>query len=220
MATDRLSIYNGALQICKQRPVASLTVNEESRRELDVVWDGGGVEYCLEQGQWLFARRSSKFTYDTGITPSFGYAHGFTKPDDFVNLAALCSDEFFNTPLNRFSDEAGVWYADLEEIYVKYTSKDPKYGFNFAKWSQAFTRYVEAYFASRVCGKINSSATTLEEIIKPKSGILAQALLVAQNNNAQGEPARFLPQGGWTKARMRQSIGNWADGGNRNRLIG
>ena len=62
MAASRLQIYNDALLLLGQRGIATLDVNEEGRRLLDTVWNGagvgaGGVEACLEQGQWKFARR-------------------------------------------------------------------------------------------------------------------------------------------------------------------
>jgi hypothetical protein len=220
MATDRLKIYNGALQNCKLRSIASLTVNEESRRELDTVWNDGGVRYCLEQGQWLFARRTSKFTYDTAIEPQFGYRYAFAKPSDWVNTAGIASDEYFNCPLNQFNDEAGYWYADLTEIYVRYTSDDTNYGMDMAKWPNSFTEYVKMYFASKVVGKLTSDTARETAILEPRRGLLAVALNIAQNRDTQSEPAKFLPQGQWSRSRMRGATGDWRDGGNRNRLIG
>lgn len=220
MATDRLKIYNGALLMCKVRPIASLTVNEEARRLLDFVWNDDGVQWCLEQGQWLFARRASKFIAETDITTEFGYTKAFAKPTDFINTCALSADEFFNTPLNQFAEEAGFWYADIDPLYIKYTSKDASYGMNFARWPQTFTNLVQTYFASRVVGKLTSDNEREAAFVKPNNGLLAEAITLALNKNAQGEPARFLPQGSWTKARMRATTRNWIDGGSRSRLIG
>lgn len=220
MATDRLKIYNGALQICKVAQLASLTENNEARRQLDLVWNDGGVEYCLEQGQWTFARDASKLTYETAIEPSFGYRRAFAKPSDWMNTAAVCSDEYYAVPLNAYADEVGFWYADLDEIYVKFTSKGANFGMNLAAWPTSFTEYVKAFFAAKVCGKLSGDDTREAAIIKPRSGILAMALNIAQNRDAQGEPARFPPVGSWVRARTRGRTGDWADGGNRNRLIG
>src|SRR4051812_14499694 len=80
MATDRLKIYNGALLICGERSLATLTENREPRRLLDQVWQEGGVQYCLEQGQWKFAMCASKFEADTSYTAQFGYTNRFQKP--------------------------------------------------------------------------------------------------------------------------------------------
>tara|TARA_R110000868_G_scaffold411755_1_gene708897 strand:- start:17134 stop:17796 length:663 start_codon:yes stop_codon:yes gene_type:complete len=220
LATDRLKIYNGALQICKVRAIASLTVNEEARYELDTVWNADGVQYCLEQGQWLFARRSSKFSYETAIEPQFGYRRAFAKPDDWVNTAAVCNDEYYNSPLNQYADENGYWYADIDEIYVKYTSNHVNYGMNFAKWPVSFTNYVAMYFASKVCGKLSSDNAREGAILKPRDGLLAVALDIARSRDMQSEPARFLPPGSWSRARQGRNNGDWRDGGSRNNLIG
>jgi|WetSurMetagenome_2_1015567.scaffolds.fasta_scaffold304387_2 hypothetical protein len=218
MATSKLLIYNGALMLCEARSIASLTVNEEARRLLDNVYDDGGIQYCLEQGQWRFAMRTSKMSYDTGITPSFGYRRAFAKPADWVNTSAVCSDEYFNVPLLQYTDEAGFWYSDLDEIYVKYVSNDANYGMNLSLWPYSFTEYVKAYFASRICGKIAASRE-LSDSIKKRGGVLEMAHLSALSRDAMAEPTKLLPPGSWVKARTGNS-GDWRDGGNRNSLIG
>ena len=221
MPTDRLKLYNRALQICQVRGISSLTVNEESRRELDIVWNDDGVEKCLEQGMWRFARRTSKFSYDTAITPTFGYRRAFRKPDDYLNTVAVCSDEYFNAPLNQYSDEAGFWYADIDEIYVKYTSNDSNYGLNFAGWSKSFQEFVATYLASRVVLKLTGNTDMAGAILKPHTGLLDRALALAKNMDAQGDPAKFLPEGGWVRSRRGRHFGStWGDGGSRSRLVG
>lgn len=220
MSTDRLKIYNGALQICKVAALSSLTENNEARRQLDLVWNNDGVQFCLEQGQWTFARVAAKFTYDTSVAGNFGYRRAFAKPDDWVNTAAFCSDEYYRVPCNAMADEASYWYSDLDEVYVKYTSKDVNFGMNLAKWPVSFTNYVEAHFAGKVCGKLSGDSAREEAILKPRTGIEAMALNLAQNRDTQGEPTRFPPVGSWVRARTRGRTGDWADGGNRYRLIG
>lgn len=220
MATTRLKIYNGALQACKVRQIASLSVNEEARRELDLVWNDNGVRYCLQRGQWTFARVAAKFNADTSITPQFGYRYGFAKPTDYVNTSAVCSDEFYNAPLTQYADEAGFWYADIDTIYVKYTSDGATFGGDLALWPEAFTEYVKMYFASKVCGKLSGDNAREAEIVKPRTGLLAIALDIAKNSDMQGEPPRFPPMGRWTRARIGTWNGDWRDGGSRNRLIG
>lgn len=220
MATTRLKIYNGALQICKVRQIASLAVNEESRRELDLVWNDNGVRYCLQRGQWTFARRASKLFADTAITPQFGYRYAFAKPTDYVNTSAVCSDEYFNSPLLQYADETGFWYADIDPIFVKYTSDDATYGNDLARWPEAFTEYVKMYFASKVCGKLSGDKEREGAILKPRNGLLDIALGIAKNSDMQGEPTRFPPMGSWSRSRLGTRNGDWRDGGSRNRLIG
>ena len=101
--TDRLSIYNLAMLNMGERPLASLTEDREPRRIMDQIWNTGGVQTCLEEGQWFFAMRTSQIDYDTDVQPPFGYNRAFSKPDDWLLTCGVCSDEFFRVPLLRYS---------------------------------------------------------------------------------------------------------------------
>lgn len=218
MATSKLKIFNGALAIVQHRSIASLTVNEEARHALDTAYDDGAINFCLEQGQWRFAMRSSKFSYDTGITPDFGFPRAFAKPSDWCVTSAVCSDEYFNAPHLNYTDEAGYWYSDLDDLYIKYVSNHADFGMNLSLWSASFTEYVKVYLASKVCGKLAANQKLVENITK-RNGMLETALLVAKNRDAMAEPTKKLPRGNWVKART-GSGGDWRDGGSRSNLIG
>jgi hypothetical protein len=73
-ATDRLKIYNGALLLCGEKELASLSENREPRFLLDLVWNDNGVRFCLEQAQWHFAMRSSQLRLRPGVAPDWGYS--------------------------------------------------------------------------------------------------------------------------------------------------
>lgn len=217
MSTSRLKVYNGALLICGVRSIADLTVNEESRRLLDEVWNDDGVRNCLQAGQWRFAMRTSKFSYDTGITPEFGYNRAFAKPSDWVATAAVCNDEYFKSPLLNYSDEAGYWFADLDDIYVRYVSDHADFGSDLSLWPANFTQYVKTYFAGRIVLKITGDKTLADAILK-RNGLLDKALKDARSSDAQGDPTKFPPTGSWNRARQGGYSGN--DGGNPGNLIG
>lgn len=213
--TTRLRLYNSALTLCGERHLASLTEEREPRRLLDHVWDDEGVKACLEAGQWTFARRTMQVDYDADFSPEFGYQYAFNKPTDWCNTAALCSDEYFNTPLLRYADEIDHWYADVDVIYVKYTSDHADYGNDLSTWPQVFTDFVAAYFAKRIILKLTSDENRLAVVEKAYE----KAELAAKNHNAMGEPTKFPAQGGWTLSR--QGGGSRTrDRGNRNNLIG
>ncbi len=109
MAATRLKIYNGALMRCGERALANLTENREPRRLLDTVWQDNGVRYCLEQAQWKFAMRASHFTYDPTVSPSFGYAHGFAKPTDWVATSGVCTDDCGLRTIRARVGASGAW---------------------------------------------------------------------------------------------------------------
>lgn len=224
MPTSRLAIYNGALLACQERSIANLTVNEEARHLLDVVWNDGGVRYCLEQGQWRFAMRAAKMTYDPAVVPSFGYGKAFPKPTDWVDTSAVCSDERFNMPLLQYADEVGYWFADLEDIYVKYVSDDANYGNNLSLWPYSFTEYVKWYFAGRVVGKISSSEALIERLLgppgRPEKGEVHAKLVTARNRDSMAGPTTFPARGTWSSSRMGQGGRRSWDRGNPNSLIG
>lgn len=215
MATQ-LSIYNGALLLCGERSLASLTEEREPRRLLDQVWSNNGVRTCLEKGQWNFAMRAVQIDYDTSIEPDFGYARAFEKPSDWVLTSGLCSDEYFRAPLTQYWDEAGYWYADLDTLYVRYVSDDVLYGMNMNEWPDSFREYVEEFFASKVIRKITSSEAEEEKSFRR----LKQKLLTAKSRAAMAEPTSFPARGTWSNARNR--FPNRRDGGNGNsgNLIG
>jgi hypothetical protein len=212
--TTKLTLFNDSLLLCGERFLASLTEEREPRRLLDQVYDSGGIKACLEAGQWNFAMRSIQIDYDSGISPGFGYRRGFVKPTDWVLTSALCSDEYFRAPVNRYWDEAGYWYSDLDTMYVRYVSNDATYGMDFGKWPESFREYVAEYFANRIIRKITDS----EEEEAKSDKRLKKKLLHAKNRAAMADPTMFPAPGGWVRAR-----GGWGgrnDGGNGGSLIG
>jgi hypothetical protein len=214
MGTTRLQLYNDALLLCGERSIASLTVNEETRRLLDQVWNNGGVDACLEDGQWHFAMRSVQIDYDPSIAPDFGYSRAFTEPDDWILTSAVCSDEFFRTPLTRYTYEGGYWYADLDQIYVRYVSNDENYGADLSKWPKSFTEFVAAHFASLVVLKISNDEARQRLFInpeRPEHSVRGRALLKAKSRCAMTGPTQFPAQGQWSASRRRGMT--WRDGG-------
>jgi hypothetical protein len=222
MAIDRLKLYNGALLLCKARALANLNEEREPRRLLDQVWQDGAVRACLEMGLWRFARRSTRLDYNPAIEPDWGPRRGFDKPTDWCGTSAVCSDEYLKNPVINYRDEAGILYADLDELYVTYISDDTNYGGNLASWPTSFTEFVKAYLASKVVGKLTSDKKLVEWITAHRRGVYDKALLTARNKDAQNDGPKPLAQGAWTRARQGagRARGPMGDGGNSGSLIG
>ncbi|HQU17305.1 MAG TPA: hypothetical protein PLO69_14585 [Gammaproteobacteria bacterium] len=221
--TTRLDLYNKALLVCGERFLAALTEDREPRRLLDHVWNTGGNNFCLEAAQWWFAMRTTMIDYDPAITPTFGYRKAFTKPTDWISTSAVCSDEYFNSPLTQYADEMSNWYADITPIYVKYVSNDALYGGDLARWPATFVDYAAAYYASLIIGKLaGDRAAQLLKLFgppgAPQAGLLHQTLHKAKNAAAQTQPTQFPAQGNWTRSRGGGRGGN--DRGNRGSLLG
>ena len=212
---DQLGIYNGALLICGERFLGSLTEERGPRRLLDHVWNTGGVRACLEEGQWHFATRTTRIAYDQAVTPQFGYARAFSKPTDWVLTCAVCSDEYFRSPLVRYADEIDYWFADLDTIYVSYVSDDSEFGNNLARWPEAFREFVQAHFASRIILKLSNSVDELKKVEAIREDFLTRA----KNKNAMQGPTVFPARGSWGLARNR-NVSRRDGGGFSGNLIG
>jgi len=212
--TDRLSIYNSALIICAERTLASLTENREPRRNLDLVFDNGGIDACLEKGQWKFAMRAVRLDFDPAITPDFGYRRAFTIPTDWVLTSAVCSDEYFTAPLLGYSKEVSNWFADVDEIFVKYVSNDTAFGNDLSLWPATFTDYVAAHFAAKIIFKLTSDEKKRESVIKWEK----RQLTTAKSKDAMSGPQQFPAPGVFVTSRYH--LRSRRDRGSRGRLLG
>jgi hypothetical protein len=196
--STRLQLYNNALLLLGERPLASLSEDRAPRRQLDQVWNSDGVRKCLEEGQWRFATRSVQIDYDPDIDPPFGTSRAFSKPTDWVATVALCVDEYFQTPLLQYRDEGGYWYSDYDTMYLRYVSNDDAFGMNIGDWPGWFEEFVAAHFASRIALQFGDNK--LENMMK----IRQKLKTVALNKDAMLEPTKFPPMGSWNKARRRE----------------
>jgi len=199
--TTRLELYNAALLICGERFLSSLSEDREPRHLLDHVWDNDGVRKCLESGQWKFAMRAVRLDYDTAIDPEFGYRRAFSKPTDWCTTTAVCSDEYFNVPLLQYVEEAGYWFADIDELYVRYVSNDSSFGGDLSLWPAKFADYVAAFFASKIILKLTADKERRDAILHPRDGLLVRATKEAKSHDAMAGPTVFPPRGSWSSAR-------------------
>lgn len=197
MAT-KLGIYNGAISLLGETPIASLTEDRSVRYWLDRAWDNGLVNHCLEQGQWYFATKSQQITYSTTIVPAYGYPYAIAIPNDFLGMVSIWLDPYFTIPLQDYVIETGVIYTPFQTVYLKFISNANTYGNNLAKWPESFDRYVQAELALLTEPNITNSTAVYNKIeqtvIKRKA--------TAKNNDKRDKPRQNLPLGNWTKARV------------------
>lgn len=214
MSTTRLKLYNSALFLVGERNLASLSENRLPRRLLDHLWDNGVVDFCLEQKQWKFATRTIRLDSDPSIEPDFGYQYGFVKPSDCLRTVALCSDEYFDHPIERYTDEAGYWFAETDPLYIKYISNDSQFGADLSLWPKSFEFYVGAHMAAEICLGLNQAETKQAALRKMADELLKKAA----SKDAMDGPTQRLPSGTWTNARAGRV--DREGRGNRQELIG
>lgn len=208
MATNTLSLYNGALRLIGQAALVSLIEDVESRRVLDEVYDNA-LLYCLEQGYWNFAVRTVEIGNDPDLVPAFGYTYAFDKPDDWLRTVELSADETFADPLLNVTDETDYWHANVDPIYVRYISKDAEVGLDLTRWPQTYVKAVEAWLAHEICERITKSTTKLDMVDK----LWKRRISDARSKDAMNEPARFPPVDTWVRSR-------WGRGGRGRRRGG
>lgn len=212
--TQRFTIYNTALRELGERRLASLSEATEPRRLLDDSW-AETVEYCLEQGHWKFAQRSSQLTYNPAYAPAFGFRRQFDRPLDCRRIGKVCLDEYFNAPLTRYEAEGPFWFADVDNLYVSYVSDDTTYGGDVSRWPATFTWYVALSLASRIVKRLTQNTTDTDALKKETH----KALVDARSKAAAELPTQFLPAGSWTRARHGNGYG-YGDRGSKSNLIG
>ena len=210
---SQLSIYNGALRMCGERKLASLTENQQGRHLLDDEWADGAVDYCLGLGQWKFAKRTVELDATPSVTPSFGYSKAFLVPSDHIRTVALCSDEFLKVPLLEYSQEQGYWFADVEPLYISYVSNDAAYGNDMGLWPNDFTLLLQAYLASKIVETLTQDENQWTKDFKLDKKYKVDAV----SGDAMEGPTTFPPPGNWTAARAGGVV---SSRGSRNRLIG
>jgi len=197
MAT-KLSLYNGALALLGETPLSSLSEDRPARHWLDRSWDNGVLDFCLEQGQWNWATRSTKITYSTTIIPAYGPKYAYEVPSDFKGINSVWIDENFTAALEGYIIEAGVIYSNWDVIFLKYVSNAATYGGNLAKFPEVFAKYVEARLANEAQPNITNSDSVFRRVEVAERTALAQA----KNSDKRDKPLDRLPLGNWTRSRL------------------
>ena len=206
MAADKLAIYNEALGHLGSRELASLAENRDPRRRLDRAWDNA-VRYTLEQAPWSFAIRSLQLEPTRSVTPAFGFSLAYQKPDDWLKTVELTSDERFDCPVKRYSDESGFWWTDTDPLFARFVSTDPAYGFDLSRWSATFSTYLAIRLARQTCQRITGSSSMMGDLVKLEK----EERKRAKANDALNTAPVFPPMGTWVRDRMGR--GGRGDGG-------
>jgi hypothetical protein len=196
--TTQLRVYNAALAHLGERRLTSTSEARDHRYHLDDSYTEVKAR-CLESGMWNFAMRAVTIDASVLITPEFGFDHAFEKPSDWVRTYIASATEDLAEWLNRFNDEAAVWYADVDPIYVKYVSNSGSaYCCDLKVWPQSFADYVAIELAIAVAPTISSSSGEKLEILERYRKRIRST---AMTKDAANEAPVFPPTGSWTRSR-------------------
>ncbi len=194
----KLLVYNNALLMLGERPIASLTEARESRRVLDAIWDHNSYDTWLEKSDWNFAMRSASIAKDAAFVSSWGPDNAFQNPTDMARLSGIYTDEAMKVPLRDYLDEGLYWFADsVDTIYVQYVSNDASYGGDLCLWPQSFAEYVAAFLALKAAPTLKNDVDA--ESLKRQ---MKSYLNDAKSKDGLRSPSKPLPQGSWTRSRL------------------
>lgn len=202
--TTQLATFNRALEVLGEAsPLANIgeASTREAGRRLLTAWDDT-VQFCLEQGQWNFAIRSSSLTYDPGITTEYGLRYGYDLPADFVRWAAVSLDEYNQVYCTDYKFEGGRLYSDSAEIFVRYVSDEADYGLNLSAWPEVFKDYVAHELAHRLALPLGRSESAQDRLEVKRD----KALFNAQNKDAMQEAVKTPRRTSVMMARSRSAI--------------
>lgn len=209
--TDQLSLYNGALSLLGQRPLASVSEDREARYYLDEEY-ADTLIFCLRQAFWNFSMWSVKIDAEA-TTPAFGYSNMFIKPSDWVKTYVISFSERFDPPLMDYQDQIGFWLADGTPIYVRYVATSS--GLIPGNFPIDYAFYVEAVLAAQIFKRVTGNGE--DELAKFDKRVVKKALATAKGNDAIDQPPGTYPQGAWVSSR---SGGYRSQHGKRGQLIG
>lgn len=200
--TDKLSIYNGAQRILRERPLASLSEASKARRAYDADYDKC-LAWCAEQGQWRHALVTVALSTMSLDDPSpVGWTYAYDLPSDFGRFYACSPDGSWTDPYNSFEIRNGRLYCELDEIYLKYVSSEA--GVDLTLFSATYAEFVEMALAARNGGTITNNAELLKEI----NGVgLKKALSKAKTVDAMNNAAQRMPMGTWARSRNYRTAG-------------
>jgi hypothetical protein len=129
----------------------------------------------------------------------------------------MADNEVFRPQLrgDMLIDEAGIWYANCDPLYVVYISNNSAYGMDMSLWPATFESFVDLSLAVAACRKITGSDSMLEG---PEGLLrrLKKAKESALSKDAMAEPTAEQQVSSWVEARSgggRRSGSRWSGSG-------
>lgn len=186
-------IYNDALLILGQEPIATNNDDSARKSKLDIALDADLVESVLEDTSWHFGYETKQIFSDTDVTPAFGYQHAHELPVDMHRLDGVYADELMETPIRKYQQEGGYIFTTYDTIYIQFVSKD--YLTTPDSWPSYFKRLVAARMA--IDGGASIPGANLQNAGVQYEMRRDEAL----STDAIQSPPKVLSQGSWSASR-------------------
>lgn len=193
LTPEWLAIYNDALLMLGEDHLVNVDDDSQRRSILDICVNAGVVEAVLEDIGWHWATTSMRITSDTEIETEWGYQYAHHLPTDLHRFDGVWYDEYMQTPIKHYTDEAGVLMCNVDEIFIKYVSSEwlkfPE------KWKPSFKRYIAAKIAYDTMNRFPTA---------DKNAVIQahdQRKRDVRAIDAQQSPPRLLTRGNWSRTR-------------------
>ena len=193
LTPEWLAIYNDALLMLGEDHLVNVDDDSQRRSILDICVNAGVVEAVLEDIGWHWAITSMRITSDPALETEWGYQYAHHLPTDLHRFDGVWYDEYMQTPIKHYTDEAGVLMCNVDEIFIKYVSSEwlkfPE------KWKPSFKRYIAAKIAYDTMNRF--PAADKNAVIQAHD----QRKRDVRAIDAQQSPPRLLTRGNWTRTR-------------------
>lgn len=147
MTVDKLIVYNNALTLFGERRLSSLTEEVSSRYDLDNIYDGGAIDYCLEVVKPTFARKVAKLDSPSTVSDT-NFTQSHDLPSDYITTLGLFIDPDLDQPLDRFIRVGDTIQCEYDTVYLHYVTNTV----DISVWDISFANVVSAYLARELCG--------------------------------------------------------------------
>lgn len=187
------NLYNDALMIIGLTHLVSNDDDSHPRSVMDAILSQGVVATVLEEQGWTFALVSQKVTYDPSLEPTWGYRRVFAMPTDLHRIDGVYQDEYFTTPLADYQQESGLWYCELDDIYIQYVKTS--YIENPGAWPQYYRNIVAAEMAVRAAPGLSPQMlpnAREQRRIRNNEG---------RSTDAMSGPSQMVKRGNWSRSK-------------------
>lgn len=182
---DQLTIWNQALSLLGERPIAALDSAGPASRILELHWET--VRDSLLRGhRWNFARKRASLTASE-TAPAFGWGYSYPLPSDCLRVLELNGIQAAMTDADFELEGANLLTnADEAKIVYVYRVTDP------TLYDSLFTEALAIKLAIACCLEITQSNSKKAELLKELEGLsLPEAVVV----DAQESRSPIIPPG-------------------------
>lgn len=180
MTTTKVSICNEALNMIGAKSIISFDENTENARRCASIYDSTR-RALLRMHPWSFARKRMQLA-PISTHPSFGYAHAFPLPNDFIRI--------IDTGNVNYEVEGLHILADSNLVNLVYVSDNK----NEQTWDSLFSECMALYLVNKLAKPITGSNAEGDSAWQKLQNMLKQARAInGQERPAQDFAADYYP---------------------------